>query len=117
MSAAFGKFKFAGTEIPARQLSTLLSILCGFRTNTGPLSPLCAAKRILIWRPDWRERDAHASSRSVRPTPEIFAVAGLALGIVVYRRHDRLNQYVAAWHRHPNMLPGCGDAALSKAPP
>jgi hypothetical protein len=68
------------------------------------LSPLCAAKRILIWRPDWRERDAHASARLMRLIPEVLVVAGLALRIVINRRHDRLHQDVAAWHCRPNML-------------
>jgi hypothetical protein len=61
------------------------------------LIPLCAAKRILIWRPDWRERDAHASARLVRLAPKVFAVAGLALRIVVYRRHDRLIACTSTW--------------------
>jgi hypothetical protein len=40
----------------------------------------------------------------MRPAPKILAVAGLALGVVVYRRHDRLYEHVAARHSHANML-------------
>jgi hypothetical protein len=32
----------------------------------------------------------------MRLIPEVLAVAGLALGKVIYRRHDRLHQDVAA---------------------
>jgi hypothetical protein len=47
---------------------------------------------------------AHASACLVRLIQEVLAVAGLALGIVVYRRDDRLHQDVTAWHRHADML-------------
>jgi hypothetical protein len=40
----------------------------------------------------------------MRLIPEVLAVAGLALGIVVDRLHDRLHQYVAAGHGHSDML-------------
>ena len=95
--------KALGLAVPVSLLGRADEALFGHGAMSE-LSPLCAAKRMLIWRPIGGDVTFMRQPAPMRLTPKVFSVAGLALGKVVDRRHDRLHQDVAAWHCRPNML-------------